>query len=71
MGLESSIDDLLAYCRNVPDVQAFIRGEVLPVSSHGSDPSILDYQGSITMLILGHLRLKQPCGFDWGSCEKF
>ena len=27
-GLESSIDDLMSYCRNYPDVQKLIRGEV-------------------------------------------
>jgi hypothetical protein len=34
-GLESSIDDLLAYCRKRPDVQALIRGEVAALPAHG------------------------------------
>jgi hypothetical protein len=34
-GLESSIDDLLAYCRKRPDVQQLIRGAVGALAEHG------------------------------------
>jgi hypothetical protein len=34
-GLESSIDDLLAYCRKRPDVQLLIRGAVGALAEHG------------------------------------
>jgi hypothetical protein len=36
-GLESSIDDLLAFCRKAPDVQALIRAEVGAVAAHGAN----------------------------------
>jgi hypothetical protein len=34
-GLESSIDDLLAYCRKRDDVQRLIKGEVGAAAKHG------------------------------------
>lgn len=34
-GLEATVDDLIAYCRNAPDVQAMIRGELAAVAKHG------------------------------------
>jgi len=36
-GLESTIDDLIAYCRNHPEVQALIRGEVAGVGKRGTN----------------------------------
>jgi hypothetical protein len=36
-GLESSIDDLLAYCRKTPDVQALIRREIGAVEEQPRD----------------------------------
>jgi hypothetical protein len=36
-GLESSIDDLLNYCRGEPDVQALIRGEVAAAGPVGAN----------------------------------
>lgn len=36
-GLESSIDDLLIYCRKRPDVQALIRGEVGAITAQVHD----------------------------------
>jgi len=46
-GLESTIDDLIAYCRNHPEVQALIRGEVgklkdKPGPSNGSNATNSD-----------------------------
>ena len=34
-GLESTVDDLLAYCRKEPEVQAMIRGELAAAPAHG------------------------------------
>jgi hypothetical protein len=35
-GLESTIDDLLAYCRNAPEVQQMIRARISPVANVGA-----------------------------------
>jgi hypothetical protein len=34
-GLESTVDDLLSFCKKRPDVQRLIRGEVAKVAAHG------------------------------------
>lgn len=34
-GLESTVDDLIAYCRNAPDVQQLIREQVSAAGKHG------------------------------------
>jgi hypothetical protein len=49
-GLESSVDDLLAFCRKRPDVQAMIKAEIGAVGQHGGDRK---EQGSNTTLDRG------------------
>jgi hypothetical protein len=34
-GLESSIDDLLSYCRKAEEVQKLIREQISPIAAHG------------------------------------
>src|SRR5262245_7372709 len=52
-GLESSIDDILAYCRKRPDVQQLIKGELGPLATQGGDrkSEAVKDQGSVTTLI--------------------
>lgn len=65
-GLESSIDDLLIYCRKRPDVQALIRGEVgasLPQGRppiNGDNVTFKTQKGNSPTYALKRLRRDRP-----------
>jgi len=47
-GLESTIDDLLAYCRNAPEVQQLIRARISPAKSCQGQRTDLQHRDIVT-----------------------
>jgi hypothetical protein len=69
-GLESSIDDLLSYCRKAEEVQKLIREQISPIAAHGDygrgrpkdrDNNIISKrQGTDQTYTLARLRRDRP-----------